>query len=141
MRCSWLPGALCCRQRPTRRRLERGNTTSLVGFAGTPYQPIYAAAKLGIVRLTRALATEGARDSIHVNAVIPSAATVGRLEARAFSVERAIEARLIPTAPAQGRPSPKRSLLSSRCLHMRVVAGQARSSTLNPGECARSSPR
>jgi NAD(P)-dependent dehydrogenase (short-subunit alcohol dehydrogenase family) len=60
------------------------NTSSAVAWLGLPYHPIYAAAKLGVVGLTHALATTGAPLGIKVNAVAPSAATIGRLEAQSL---------------------------------------------------------
>lgn len=54
------------------------NTTSVAGFAGNFGQAAYAAAKLGIVGLSRVAALEGARYGVRSNAVSPSART--RLE-------------------------------------------------------------
>ena len=50
-------------------------TTSSVGLFGNFGQANYAAAKMGLVGLARALAVEGARSGIGVNVVAPSAAT------------------------------------------------------------------
>ena len=50
-------------------------TTSSVGLFGNFGQANYAAAKMGLVGLARALAVEGARSDIRVNVVAPSAAT------------------------------------------------------------------
>jgi NAD(P)-dependent dehydrogenase (short-subunit alcohol dehydrogenase family) len=50
-------------------------TTSSVGLFGNFGQTNYAAAKMGLVGLARALAVEGARAGIKVNVVAPSAAT------------------------------------------------------------------
>ena len=54
------------------------NTTSVAGFAGNFGQAAYAAAKLGIVGLSRVAALEGARYGVRSNAISPSART--RLE-------------------------------------------------------------
>lgn len=54
------------------------NTTSVAGFAGNFGQASYAAAKLGIVGLSRVAALEGERYGVRSNAVSPSART--RLE-------------------------------------------------------------
>ena len=51
------------------------NTTSASGLLGNFGQANYAAAKMGIVGLTRALALEGARHGIAVNAIAPLART------------------------------------------------------------------
>jgi NAD(P)-dependent dehydrogenase (short-subunit alcohol dehydrogenase family) len=50
-------------------------TTSAAGLFGNFGQASYAAAKMGIVGLTRALALEGAARNVKVNAIAPSAAT------------------------------------------------------------------
>lgn len=60
------------------------HTTSLAGLVGSFGQANYAAAKLGILGLSRVCALEGARYGIRSNAVSPSAAT--RIET---SLERA----------------------------------------------------
>jgi NAD(P)-dependent dehydrogenase (short-subunit alcohol dehydrogenase family) len=52
------------------------NVTSGVAMMGMPTQSIYAAAKLGIVGLTRTLANEGARHGIKANVIAPMADTV-----------------------------------------------------------------
>lgn len=51
------------------------NTSSGVGYFGLPHATTYAAAKLGIVGLTRSLAIEGAELGVKVNAVAPIART------------------------------------------------------------------
>jgi NAD(P)-dependent dehydrogenase (short-subunit alcohol dehydrogenase family) len=51
------------------------NTTSTSGLFGNFGQASYAAAKMGVVGLTRVLALEGARYDIKVNAVAPGALT------------------------------------------------------------------
>jgi NAD(P)-dependent dehydrogenase (short-subunit alcohol dehydrogenase family) len=51
------------------------HTTSLAGLIGTFGQANYAAAKLGIVALSRVIAAEGAKYNVRSNAVSPSART------------------------------------------------------------------
>lgn len=52
------------------------NITSSVALIGVTHQSLYSAAKLGIVGLTRALASEGRSRSIKVNALNPEANTL-----------------------------------------------------------------
>ena len=51
------------------------NTTSPAGFYGNFGQASYAAAKMGIIGLTRVLAIEGARRGVQANAIAPGAMT------------------------------------------------------------------
>lgn len=51
------------------------NVSSAVGLRGMLFQSIYSAAKLGILGLTRALASEGVGQGIGVNAILPAADT------------------------------------------------------------------
>lgn len=46
-------------------------TASTSGLRGSPYSPVYSAAKFGIVGFTKALAKRFAKDNIRVNAVCP----------------------------------------------------------------------
>ena len=47
------------------------NIASVLGYAGTPRVPAYAASKAGVINLTRALAALWAEDGVRVNAVAP----------------------------------------------------------------------
>jgi NAD(P)-dependent dehydrogenase (short-subunit alcohol dehydrogenase family) len=88
-----LRGAMCVTLPAWRHMRKRGygrivNTSSNTGLFGNFGQSAYAAAKMGLVGLTRVLAQEGARDGITVNAVAPMARTrmtedlLGRLAER-----------------------------------------------------------
>lgn len=52
------------------------NVSSGVALSGLPYQSIYAAAKLGIVGLTRTLSAEGHKYGIRSNTIMPAADTL-----------------------------------------------------------------
>ncbi|KAJ3185983.1 hypothetical protein HDU85_000897 [Gaertneriomyces sp. JEL0708] len=56
------------------------NTASLAGLYPQPNQPVYAAAKGGVVHFTRSLGHLAKTDGIHVNAVCPSFSPTGILE-------------------------------------------------------------
>lgn len=72
-----LTGAWRVAQAAGRRMRESGqggsiiNIASILGLRVTQQVPAYAAAKAGLVHLTRALALEWARDGIRVNAIAP----------------------------------------------------------------------
>lgn len=71
-----LNGCFLLSQACGRYMLERGrgaivNLSSIAGLAGIPGRNAYAAAKAGIVGMTRSLACEWARQGIRVNAVAP----------------------------------------------------------------------
>lgn len=52
------------------------NVSSAVAYLGVPNQSIYAAAKMGILGLSRALATEGLEMGIRSNVIMPAADTL-----------------------------------------------------------------
>lgn len=56
------------------------NTASVAGQAGTPGQAAYAAAKAGVIILTKCLALDGAADGIRANAVSPGFVATPMLE-------------------------------------------------------------
>jgi 2-deoxy-D-gluconate 3-dehydrogenase len=47
------------------------NTGSMASILGHPYSPVYAAAKGGVVQLSRSLAIAWAEDNIQVNSILP----------------------------------------------------------------------
>ncbi|KAJ3163044.1 hypothetical protein HDU86_002213 [Geranomyces michiganensis] len=56
------------------------NTASLAGLYPQPFQPVYAAAKGGVVHFTRSFAALGKERGIRVNAVCPSFSPTGIVE-------------------------------------------------------------
>jgi NAD(P)-dependent dehydrogenase (short-subunit alcohol dehydrogenase family) len=51
------------------------NVSSGAAFGGVPQGAVYAMAKMGVIGLTRGMASEGAPHGIHVNVVVPYAKT------------------------------------------------------------------
>ncbi len=74
---SHLTGSFLCAKYAARVMVERGeggkivNVGSMYSFFGPPDFPDYAAAKSGVLGLTRALAVELGRHNIQVNAIVP----------------------------------------------------------------------
>ena len=75
-----LTGTMRCTRAAMRRMYERGggvivNNASVLGWRAQARQAHYAAAKAGVMALTRCAAVEGAEHGVRVNAVAPSLAT------------------------------------------------------------------
>ena len=75
-----LTGTMRCTRAAMRRLSASGggaivNNASVLGWRAQPGQAHYAAAKAGVMALTRCAAVEGAEHGIRVNAVAPSLAT------------------------------------------------------------------
>src|SRR3978361_221951 len=71
-----LTSAFFCSQAAYPEMVKQGggkmiNIGSMMSLFGAPYAVAYASSKGGIVQMTRAMATAGARDNIQVNAVLP----------------------------------------------------------------------
>jgi len=77
------------------------NVSSGVSLSGLPNQPIYSAAKLGVVGLTRALAAGGGKLGIKANAIMPAADTLAwRTMLEPGFSEHARQAGLVPDVVA-----------------------------------------
>lgn len=75
-----LTGTMRCLRAAMRRMYDDGggvivNNASVLGWRAQPGQAHYAAAKAGVMALTRCAAAEGAEHGVRVNAVAPSLAT------------------------------------------------------------------
>ena len=97
-----LKGVFLCAQRaiPLLRRSETGRIINISSLAGqtTMYRssPPYAAAKAGVLALTRVLAYELAAEGITCNSISPSAVMTDRIKVVRGSEERAKTAESIP---------------------------------------------
>jgi 3-oxoacyl-[acyl-carrier protein] reductase len=74
-----LTGTMRCTREALRRMIPRGagavvNNASVIGWRAQAGQSAYAAAKAGVMALTRSAAMEGAPHGVRVNAVSPSLA-------------------------------------------------------------------
>lgn len=85
------------------------NVASLAGIGGAPLSAVYAAAKHGVVGLTRTAALEYARRGIRVNCICPS-----------FARTAMVEDVLLGEAPAGGRAEAEKHL--TRGIPMRRIA-------------------
>ena len=70
------------------------NISSVVGLSGNPGQANYAAAKAGIVGLTKAVAREVASRNVTVNALAPGFVATGMIEALPEETRKAILGRI-----------------------------------------------
>jgi 3-oxoacyl-[acyl-carrier protein] reductase len=101
-----LNGTFRCTRAALRHMVERGrgvivNNASVLGWRAQAGQAHYAAAKAGVMALTRCAALEGAQAGVRVNAVAPSLAMHPFLN-RAISDEELAE---LTTREAFGRPA------------------------------------
>jgi NAD(P)-dependent dehydrogenase (short-subunit alcohol dehydrogenase family) len=111
------------------------NVASVAGLKGAPYIAAYAAAKHGVVGLTRALAMETAAKGITVNAVCPTYTdtdlvrrTVDNIVAKTGRSAAAAEAALLATNPQRRliRPDEVASAVLWLCVPgSEAITGQA----------------
>lgn len=81
-----LKGTFLCMRHELRQMTEKGagkivNMASASGLIGSPFLSVYAAAKHGVVGLTRSAAVEYGRKGIQVNALCPAFSSTPMLEA------------------------------------------------------------
>jgi NAD(P)-dependent dehydrogenase (short-subunit alcohol dehydrogenase family) len=104
-----LTGAYLCAKHAARGMLARGrggtiiNIASVYGAIGTPAVPHYAAAKAGLIGLTRSLGVELAPHGIRVNALLPGVYETEAAQGN-FSDERRAEVTRRTPAGRWGRP-------------------------------------
>ena len=91
---------------------------SIAGQDGLPGQAAYAAAKAGVIGLTRTLAAEWARDNIRVNVVVPGLVSTPKVEA----LPEGARARLLASAPL-GRPAKLSELVGTVAYLLSPAAG------------------
>jgi 2-deoxy-D-gluconate 3-dehydrogenase len=89
------------------------NIGSMASLFGLPYAPAYAAAKGGVVQLSRTLATAWAEDNIQINSILPGWISTNLTDgARRFNPE--LEARVVYRTPA-GRWGEPADLAGTAC--------------------------
>ena len=74
------------------------NTASILGMVGSPFAAAYAAAKGGVIALTRVAALECAGQAIRVNAIAPGAVDTPMLQGQIIAMPQAEQA-LMQMAP------------------------------------------
>jgi NAD(P)-dependent dehydrogenase (short-subunit alcohol dehydrogenase family) len=104
-----LTGAFLCARHAAAAMVERGrggkivNIASVYALVGTPAVPHYAAAKAGLVGMTRSLAVELAPHDIQVNAILPGVYDT-EMSRQHISAERRLEFERRTPAGRWGRP-------------------------------------
>jgi len=98
---------LCCRAVTQLMKTQKSgsiiNISSDIGYSGAVHRSAYAAAKAGIIGLTKTLALELAPFGVHANAVAPGRIATPRVRATYSDAEWGTAARNIPLGHA-GEP-------------------------------------
>jgi NAD(P)-dependent dehydrogenase (short-subunit alcohol dehydrogenase family) len=107
-----LKGTFLCMRHELRQMLEKGtgkiiNMASASGLVGSPFLSVYAAAKHGVVGLTRSAAVEYGRKGIQVNALCPAFSSTPMLEAVVESRGEGVLGGIVGAIPMQRLAEPE----------------------------------